>query len=217
LTKQRDNTESGNRGEPHLDNQSRVLVGLDRTALDPLFKEGITRTYAFAQGATGSSDLVTSHLSKVTKGRYALARYALMPGRMGQRPYSCFIFPYPLLTGKRLLTYTTYMVRRQEDLQVDVFHAISDPTRRSLLDLVAVSEQPVKTLAKAFAMTRPAISQHLRILKDAGLVIEKKVGREHLYRLHAVPLHEVSDWVQQYERFWRNRLDMLGEQLDNMP
>ena len=89
------------------------------------------------------------------------------------------------------------MVQKQEDnlLQVDVFHAISDPTRRSLLDLIAHGEQPVKTLAKAFAMSRPAISQHLRILKQAGLVVERRAGREHLYRLQADPLHEVSDWV----------------------
>ncbi len=108
------------------------------------------------------------------------------------------------------------MIQTQEAniTQVDVFHAISDPTRRALLDLVAQSEQPVKTLAQAFAMSRPAISQHLRILKQAGLVVERRVGREHLYRLQAIPLQEVSDWVQHYERFWRERLELLGEHLD---
>ena len=118
-----------------------------------------------------------------------------------------------------MLTYTIDMVQKQEDnlLQVDVFHAISDPTRRGLLDLVAHGEQPVKTLAQAFAMSRPAISQHLRILKQAGLVVERRVGREHLYRLQANPLHEVSDWVQHYEHFWRERLELLGEHLDTMP
>ncbi len=111
------------------------------------------------------------------------------------------------------------MVQRQEDniTQVDVFHAISDPTRRELLDLVAQREQPVKTLAQAFAMSRPAISQHLRILKQAGLVVERRVGREHLYRLQADPLQEVNDWVQHYEHFWRERLELLGEHLDTMP
>ncbi len=102
-------------------------------------------------------------------------------------------------------------------LQVDVFHAIADPTRRALLDLVAEGEQPVKMLAQTFTMSRPAISQHLRILKQAGLVVERKVGREHLYSLQENPLHEVSDWVQHYERFWRNRLELLGEHLDTMP
>lgn len=112
------------------------------------------------------------------------------------------------------------MIHKQvEDnlLQVDVFHAISDPTRRALLDLVAEGEQPVKMLAQTFTMSRPAISQHLRILKQAGLVVERKVGREHLYSLQADPLHEVSDWVQHYEQFWHNRLELLGEHLDTMP
>jgi DNA-binding transcriptional ArsR family regulator len=111
------------------------------------------------------------------------------------------------------------MVQKPEDniAQVDVYHAIADPTRRGLLDLVAHTEQPVKMLAQAFEMSRPAISQHLRILKQAGLVVERKVGREHLYRLQADPLHEVSDWVQHYERFWSERLELLGEHLDTMP
>ena len=119
-----------------------------------------------------------------------------------------------------MLTYTIDMTQKQvEDnsLQIDVFHAIADPTRRALLDLVAESEQPVKILAQTFSMSRPAISQHLRILKQAGLVIERKVGREHLYSLRAEPLHEVSDWVQHYEQFWRNRLELLAEHLDTMP
>ena len=124
-----------------------------------------------------------------------------------------------LLTGKHLLTYTITMTQKQSEdnlLQIDVFHAIADPTRRALLDLVAESEQPVKMLAKTFPMSRPAISQHLRILKQAGLVVERKVGREHLYSLRAEPLHEVSDWVQYYEQFWHNRLELLGEHLDTM-
>jgi DNA-binding transcriptional ArsR family regulator len=101
--------------------------------------------------------------------------------------------------------------------QVDVFRAIADPTRRALLNLVAESEQPVNMLAQTFSMSRPAISQHLRILKQAGLVAERRVGREHLYSLRAEPLHEVSDWVQHYEQFWHNRLELLGEHLDTMP
>ncbi len=116
-----------------------------------------------------------------------------------------------LLKGKHSLTSTIDMVQKQEDNigQVNVFHAISDSTRRELLNLVAKGEQPVKTLAQAFAMSRPAISQHLRILKQAGLVVERRVGREHLYGLQAEPLHEVSNWVQHYEYFWRRRLDIV--------
>ena len=70
----------------------------------------------------------------------------------------------------------------------DVFVAIADPTRRRLLDLLGADPgQPVHSLAKPFAMTRPAISQHLRILRDAGLVVEHRVGRERRYPLRAVP------------------------------
>lgn len=98
---------------------------------------------------------------------------------------------------------------------VDVFHAIADPTRRSLLEMVADGERPVNVLADAFQMTRPAISQHLRVLRLAGLVTERKVGRERRYRLHAAPLREVRDWVRQYEWFWQARFDALGDFLED--
>jgi DNA-binding transcriptional ArsR family regulator len=97
---------------------------------------------------------------------------------------------------------------------VDVFQAIADPTRRRLLELVSDGERPVNTLADAFPMSRPAISQHLRVLRQAGLVTERKVGRERRYRLRATPLREVRDWVRQYEWFWRERFDALGEYLE---
>ena len=101
--------------------------------------------------------------------------------------------------------------------QLDVFQAIADPTRRRLLGLVAEGDRSVASLAAAFPMTRPAISQHLRVLRRAGLVTERKVGRERHYRLRAAPLREVSAWVGQYERFWRDRLDRLGDHLDTLP
>jgi DNA-binding transcriptional ArsR family regulator len=109
------------------------------------------------------------------------------------------------------------MERKQEALSVDVFHAISDPTRRSLLALMADSELPVNALASAFAMSRPAISQHLRVLLQAGLVAERRVGRERHYRLRAAPLREVSEWVKQYEHFWQDKLYLLGEHLEHQP
>ncbi len=101
-----------------------------------------------------------------------------------------------------------------EAVPVDIFHAISDPTRRRLLTLMAKSELPVNELARAFAMSRPAISQHLRVLLQAGLVVERRVGRERHYQLHAAPLREVSEWVKQYEHFWQDKLQSLGEHLE---
>jgi DNA-binding transcriptional ArsR family regulator len=95
----------------------------------------------------------------------------------------------------------------------DVFRAISDPTRRTLLEMLAGQEQAVSALADRFAITQPAISQHLRVLREAGLVRERRLGRRRLYRLHPEPLREAYDWLAQYERFWRGKLAELGEHL----
>jgi DNA-binding transcriptional ArsR family regulator len=95
----------------------------------------------------------------------------------------------------------------------DVFHAIADPTRRSLLDLLLTEEQPVGTLAERFSMTLSAISQHLRVLREAGLVLDRREGRERYYRVNAAPLLDVADWLQHYEHFWNDRLDALGRHL----
>jgi DNA-binding transcriptional ArsR family regulator len=81
---------------------------------------------------------------------------------------------------------------------VDVFHAIADPTRRELLDLLAAGEQPVSRLAEPFSMTLSAVSQHLRLLREVGLVIDRPIGRERLYRLNTAPLQEVAGWVQRH-------------------
>lgn len=100
-----------------------------------------------------------------------------------------------------------------------LFHAIADPTRRGLIALLAMAEQPVNRLAEPFAMSRPAISQHLRILREARLVTERKLGRERYYRLEAAPLRAVSEWVGQYDRFWReqpsSRRTMSGRRSKN--
>ena len=96
----------------------------------------------------------------------------------------------------------------------DVFAAIGEPTRRRLLDLLGNGEQAVNRLAQPFRMTRPAISQHLRVLRHAGLVTVRRVGRERRYRLRAKPLEQVYDWVTHYERFWRKKLKALGDYLD---
>src|SRR5215470_14884351 len=96
----------------------------------------------------------------------------------------------------------------------DVFAAIAHPVRRQLLDMLAADEQSVKDLAKPFALSRPAISQHLRILLDVGLVSEYRKGRERHYQLHAERLYEVRQWLHTYERFWHNRLEALGKYLE---
>lgn len=100
---------------------------------------------------------------------------------------------------------------------MDVFQAIAHPARRRLLEDLAGGEQPVNSLAAPFAMSRPAVSQHLRVLLDAGLVVERRVGRERVYRLRAEPLREVRDWVGHYEAFRTDKLGVLGEYLDRTP
>jgi DNA-binding transcriptional ArsR family regulator len=96
----------------------------------------------------------------------------------------------------------------------DVYLAIGEPTRRRLLDALATGEKPVRELARPFRMSRPAVSQHLRILLDAGLVRARRAGRQRLYRLRVQPLREVYDWVAHYEHFWKAKLQALGEYLD---
>jgi DNA-binding transcriptional ArsR family regulator len=99
----------------------------------------------------------------------------------------------------------------------DVFQAIADPTRRAILDQLRLGEQPVKQLAEPFEMSLPAISQHLQILCNAGLVSQQKSGRQRLYRLNPIPLQQVSEWVAHYESFWQHKLDALGAYLEENP
>ena len=96
----------------------------------------------------------------------------------------------------------------------DIFVAIADPTRRALLDRLREGEQSVKQLAEPFEMSMPAVSQHLQVLCEAGLVQVRKLGRQRLYRLNPEPLKEVSDWMNPYEQFWQEKLDALGKYLE---
>lgn len=100
---------------------------------------------------------------------------------------------------------------------VDTFQAIADPTRRAILDRLRAGEQPVKQLAEPFEMSLPAISQHLQVLYEVGLVSQQRVGRQRLYRLNPEPLKEISDWVADYEQFWQAKLDALGQYLEESP
>ena len=99
-------------------------------------------------------------------------------------------------------------------LTPDVYRAISDPTRRQMLELLRVRDRTVTELAEPFAMTQPAVSQHLRVLRAAGLVDVRKEGRHRVYHLDPRPLQEVFDWVQYFEAYWREKLAELGRELD---
>lgn len=95
-----------------------------------------------------------------------------------------------------------------------VFGAISHPARRRMLDLLADGERPVNAIAVNFDMSRPAVSQHLRILLDAGLVTKQRHGRERRYRLAPERLGPVRDWLSHYERFWDQNFARLRQHLE---
>ena len=98
----------------------------------------------------------------------------------------------------------------------DVYEAVADPTRRELIRLLAVSgETPLHQLTIRFPMGRTAVSKHLTILKEADLVIDRKVGRETRFRLNAEPLREIQDWLSFYERFWKENISRLQQLLDD--
>jgi DNA-binding transcriptional ArsR family regulator len=99
----------------------------------------------------------------------------------------------------------------------DVFQAIANPGRRAILDRLRDGEQPVTALAEPFDMSLPAVSQQLRILRRAGLVRERRLGRQRLYRLNPEPLKDVRNWVRVYEKFWTQKMKNLGDYLDRHP
>lgn len=101
--------------------------------------------------------------------------------------------------------------------QPDTFTAVADPTRRALLEILSRGERSVSELLEPFEMTMPALSRHLRVLREAGLVQQERRGRRRIYRLDATPLHEVAAWVSSFEAFWDEKLDGLAGYLDEAP
>lgn len=96
----------------------------------------------------------------------------------------------------------------------DVFHAIAHPARRSILVLLKDAEQPARKLAQPFGISFAAISQHLKILREADLVSERRHGRERIYRLQPRALQAVVSWVDEFTVFFNARLDALVDHLD---
>jgi DNA-binding transcriptional ArsR family regulator len=116
------------------------------------------------------------------------------------------------LTRKNSLTYIVGIVLTSH-CDSDVFGAISHPARRHMLDLLAEADRSVNVLAGHFPMSRPAVSQHLRVLLKAGLVTEQRHGRERRYHFVPERLGPVRDWIAHYERFWDGRLQRLQKLL----
>src|SRR6202161_1834170 len=89
------------------------------------------------------------------------------------------------------------------------FQVLADPTTRAVLDLLRKGTQPAGEIARAFPVSRPAISKHLRLLRRAHLVQERREGRHRLYQLNAEPLKAVDAWLEQYRAFWHTSLTNL--------
>lgn len=96
------------------------------------------------------------------------------------------------------------------------FAALADPTRRAILKRLATGEKSVTELAKPFEMTLPAISKHLKVLEKAGLIRRSREAQWRPCRLHAAALKNASDWIGKYRQFWEERLDRLGDYLEDL-
>ena len=96
----------------------------------------------------------------------------------------------------------------------DVFRAIADPTRRAILDRLRAGPTPVNALAGEFDQSRPAISKHLRVLREAKLVVERRSGRERLYELQPAALKPIAGWIEGYRAFWQVSLGNLKRRLE---
>jgi DNA-binding transcriptional ArsR family regulator len=98
--------------------------------------------------------------------------------------------------------------------KTDTFRAIADPTRRAILDRLRAGPANAGTLAADFQSSRPAVSKHLKVLREARLVVDTKVGRERVYAVNPVPLQSVAGWLEGYRSFWQQSLIRLKRNLE---
>jgi len=98
----------------------------------------------------------------------------------------------------------------------DVFQAIADPNRRTIIGLLANQKLTVNAVAEHFPISRPAVSKHIKILIECGLVVVHRQGRERYCEARLEKLNEVSDWVEQYQKLWEQRFDRLDEYLKEL-
>ena len=96
------------------------------------------------------------------------------------------------------------------------FEVLAEPSRRRILDLLREEERPVGELVRLLAASQPAVSKHLRVLRDAGLVEFRIDAQRRLYRVRPEPLREVATWLEPYRLLWESRLDDLERHLDQM-
>lgn len=97
------------------------------------------------------------------------------------------------------------------------FEVLAEPNRRRILDLLRVAERPVGDLVSELAITQPAVSKHLRVLREAGLVEVRSDAQRRIYRVRTEPLQAMYEWLEPYRQLWESRLDALERHLDVMP
>ena len=96
---------------------------------------------------------------------------------------------------------------------MNALEALSDPTRRQIVELLAERDRNAGEIADEFPVSRPAVSRHLRVLREHGLVQTRTEGQQRIYSLDPAPLIELDDWLGRYRAFWTNRLDALDTQI----
>ena len=115
-----------------------------------------------------------------------------------------------------LIFVSTYLHIKQMETRRDVFQAIADPVRRDILNLIAHKSLKLNSIAENFEISRPAISQHIKILAECGLVVIDQKGRERYCYIQAKKLSEVSDWIEPFRELWEKRFNKLDSLLIKM-
>lgn len=105
------------------------------------------------------------------------------------------------------------MVNDSPEQLTTIFMALADPTRRAILERLTRGEASGTELARPFSISAPAISKHLRVLEHADLILHRKDGRTHRFRLAAQPMREAAAWLEHYRQFWENQFDSLDTYL----
>ena len=108
------------------------------------------------------------------------------------------------------------MVMARTPTTHDPFNAVAEPKRRQVLEVLGVQELSVNEIVKKLGWAQPMVSKHLGVLKQVGLVSERRSGRQRLYRVNAERLRPIYDWVAPFERIWNERFDRLDEVLQEM-
>lgn len=112
--------------------------------------------------------------------------------------------------------FVTERLLNKGSMRRDVFQAIADPTRREIINLLAHQRLNLNSVAEKFDVSRPAISKHIKILTECGLIAVSQQGRERHCEVRLQKLSEVSNWIEQYRQFWNQKLDALDSYLAHL-